>query len=140
MKLILIENRIFHHLSFLEKVYESALKQKEMCHNSPDCALLEEVDNRGRLISIISHLQEKITEQISYLSTYENKKSREYENIKNLIMDWDNDSSILFKKIDILDQEIQEQLIKNKAMAKDELINLIAYKNKFKGYNLNSVK
>lgn len=90
-------------------------------------AALDVLDNRGRVVNIIIHLDEQI--RITPSEPVNDQGSEENNLVNQLI-----------KSINIKDEEIFELLSHEKLLTQNEIAKTRKNKENFKGYNLNNLK
>ena len=118
-------NEVF--LKALRTADEMSDQCLELLHSKRFDAALDVLDNRGRVVSIIIHLDEQI--RITPSEPVNDQGSEENNLVNQLI-----------KSINIKDEEIFELLSHEKLLTQNEIAKTRKNKENFKGYNLNNLK
>lgn len=127
--------KITYHLNNLDLVEIASEKLLQACANG-DIERIEFLTvNRGRLVNLIQEQQNHIEQMID-----QNSQEFAIPETVDLLKAWINDIAIKTEKITYLDQEILEELSKEKTKTTQEIAATFKTKESFKGYNLNKVR
>lgn len=118
------------HLSMLEMALHSSQKIKSYAALSDVDQVVNETENRERLVSIIGALQSTIESKISAL-TQEDLK----DDTLPILKSWFNDLAIWSEKMIETDRETVELLNQEKEETTKEIATIFKNKEMFKGYN-----
>jgi hypothetical protein len=123
------------HTDFLSKAHEVSNLACALAKDGDIDGVNSALDNRERLIGLIDRIQQKAEIIINELDP--NTESKE---IIEIIKTWANDINIFSVQMAEKDHQLKEILIEVKENTKKEISATHSQKEKFKGYNLNSVK
>jgi hypothetical protein len=118
------------HLSMLELALHSSAKIKFFASVEDVDQVIEETDNRERIVNIIGQLQSQIENKISCLAPHDL-----HGDTIAILKSWFNDLSIWSEKMIALDQETVELLNQQKEDSTKEIATIFKNKEMFKGYN-----
>lgn len=97
--------------------------------------ILPEIDNRDRLIEIITTLQKEIDTILAKCSPIEITPE-----IQQTLKDWNSSCEINFAKVEQLNLKLVETLTEMKDQTQNEINEVRGNRTKIGGYNLNNVK
>ena len=129
-----ILTKIMSHLDYLQLCQNLSWNVSMMSFEDIDKINME-LDNRERLISIVAKLQLEIETLINELSGSELSP-----NNVQIIKSWNSDTHTLVSNIMDIDDKINQSLESQKKVVGTELKNTFENVEKFKGYNLQSVR
>lgn len=127
--------KIQNHLSMLDLALLSSQKITSMARTEDLDGVVDETDNRERIVNIIGKLQQGIEEQINQLNAAEVTQ----DDIQ-ILKAWFQDLSIWSDRMIELDKETVEILSQQKENTTKEIAHIFKNKEMFKGYNHNSKK
>ena len=130
----LFEN-IQEHLGLLDLALASSQKISSFAQLEDLDGVVNETDNRERLVNVIGHVQQIIENQINQL----NAALLQPEDI-NILKSWFYDLSVWSDKMIEADKETVEILSQQKDNTTKEIAHLFKNKELFKGYNHNAKK
>lgn len=130
----LFEN-IQEHLGLLDLALSSSQKISSLAQLEDLDGVVNETDNRERLVNIIGHVQQIIENQINQLNAAELKS----EDIL-ILKAWFQDLSRWSEKMIEHDRETVEFLSQQKESTTKEIAHIFKNKEMFKGYNNSSKK
>ena len=122
--------KIQEHLSLLDLSVQSSERIKHFAKNENIDGVVNETENRERLVNIIGKIQGEVEEKINQLDG-NGITTDEIQILKSWFLDLNNWS----EKMLILDQETVEYLDQQKESTTKEIATIFRSKEIFKGYN-----
>lgn len=133
----IIQNLVDEHLCMLEELYNVTTRIHAYARSSNVGPLVNEVENRERLMNILEHLQNKVT---GLFDNFRVLNEEERQRLVKMAKSWQMKVDAKIHAIDQLNASILEELDQQKLQTLKEVFFLHQSKEKFKGYNLNNVK
>lgn len=127
--------KIQNHLSMLDLALASSQNIASMARTEDLDGVVDETDNRERIVNVIGKLQQGIEEQINQLNAAEVNQ----DDIQ-ILKAWFQDLSIWSDRMIDLDKETVEILSQQKENTTKEIAHIFKNKEMFKGYNHTSKK
>jgi len=121
---------IQQHLSMLDLAVSSSEQIKNFAKNENLEAVINETENRERIVNIVGQIQRNIEDQINIL----NPEEIAADGI-TILKSWFNDLNILTEKMLSLDKETVEYLSQQKQGAAKEISLIFKNKEIIKSYN-----
>ena len=121
---------IQEHLSMLDLAVSSSEQIKKFAQNENLEAVINETENRERIVNIVGQIQRNIEDQINLLNPAEIPADG-----ITILKSWFNDLSILTEKMLTLDKETVEFLSQQKQGAAKEISLIFKNKEIIKSYN-----
>ncbi len=131
---VLFEN-IQEHLSLLDLALASSQKIASAARTENLDGVINETENRERLVNIIGKIQQSIEDQINQLNAAELQS----EDLM-ILKAWFQDLSLWSDKMILLDRETVDILAQQKENTTKEIAHIFKNKEMFKGYNHSSKK
>lgn len=125
-----IIEKIQQHLSMLDLALSSSQRIASFARTEDLDGVINETDNRERLVNIITKLQQAIEEQINQLNAAEVT----HEEI-GILKAWFQDLTIWSERMIEFDKETVEVLSQQKENTTKEIAHIFKNKEMFKGYN-----
>ena len=130
-----IKNKIDMHIAFFEEAENITKNLVSMSSNLDITRFVNTLDNRARLVNIVSTIQEDAERMLEHL----NKHDLTREFIEHL-QKWQSKSDGITKHILDMDCELLDRLENEKSDAAKEIAIIFKKRNALKGYNLNNVE
>lgn len=125
-----IFENIQDHLAMLDLAVKSSENIRDMAKYENLDGVVNETDNRERLVSIVATIQKEIESQINLL---EPASVRQADIL--ILKSWFNDLNLWSEKMLTLDQETVEYLSQQKENTSKEIAMIFKNKEIFKSYN-----
>ena len=130
-----IMNLIMRHVTLLDSSIKSSVDSLRYIEENNLNAVIDECENREKIINIIGKFQGQVEDYLSQL-----KPDEINDDVIAIAKSWNGDIQRWVSRTEQIDQIVSSFLEGKREESLEEIATIFKNKEKFKGYNLNNVK